>query len=62
MESRSQPDVAGRVAMAIHIIAFYWISIRMVFRKRLSKLVIILIVLPCTAVFTYLVLLSVKPP
>lgn len=51
----------GRMLLIVHILAFYSISIWMVFRKNFSKLVILLIVFPATAVFTYLVMLFLRP-
>jgi len=54
-------DIPSRIIMGIHIIAFYWISIRMVFKKNFSKLVILLIIFPGTAVPTYIVMLFFRP-
>jgi hypothetical protein len=51
----------GQALMLVHIIAFYVISIRMLFVKNLSKWLILLILFPFTAVFTYIGLLFVKP-
>ena len=61
MESSSPDNTFGRVLMAIHIVAFYVITIRMVFIKRISKWVILLILFPATAVITYVVLLFLRP-
>ena len=58
---RSGMHMFGRVLMGIHIIVFYVVSIRMVFVKNLSRWVILLIVFPATAVFTYIVLLFLRP-
>lgn len=57
----STQHVIGRVLMLVHIIAFYVISIRMLFVKNLSKWIILLILFPATAVLTYIVLLFLKP-
>ena len=53
--------LVGRILMGVHIIAFYAISIRMLFVKNLSKWIILLILFPATAVLTYIVLLFLKP-
>lgn len=53
--------MAGRMLMLVHMIAFYVISIRMLFVKNLSKWIILLILFPATAVLTYIVLLFLKP-
>lgn len=57
----STQHVIGRILMGVHIIAFYVITIRMLFVKNLSKWLILLILFPATAVLTYIVLLFVKP-
>ena len=57
----STQHMVGRVLMLIHMIVFYVISIRMLFVKNLSKWLILLILFPFTAVFTYIGLLFVKP-
>lgn len=51
----------GRILMLVHIIVFYFISIRMLFVKNLSKWIILLVLFPATAVLTYIVLLFLKP-
>ena len=62
MESSSSgSNTLGRVLMAIHIVVFYVISIRMVFVKNLSKWVILLILFPATAVLSYIVMLFFRP-
>lgn len=57
----STQHVIGRIVMGVHIIAFYVITIRMLFVKNLSKWIILLILFPATAVLTYIVLLFLKP-
>jgi uncharacterized sodium:solute symporter family permease YidK len=54
-------DIPGRILIGVHIVAFYWISIRMVFKKHFSRLVILLVVFPATAVFTYVIMLFLHP-
>lgn len=43
------------------LLMFYWISIRMVFKKNLSKLLIALIIFPVTAFFVYIIMLFLAP-
>jgi hypothetical protein len=57
----STQHVIGRIVMGVHILAFYVITIRMLFVKNLSKWLILLILFPFTAVLTYIGLLFVKP-
>lgn len=57
----STQHVVGRGLMLVHMIVFYVISIRMLFVKNLSKWLLLLILFPFTAVFTYIGLLFVKP-
>jgi len=57
----SNMHILGRVLMGIHIVAFYVVSIRMLFVKNISKWVILLILFPATAVITYIVLLFLRP-
>ena len=57
----SNMHMFGRVLMLIHIVAFYVITIRIVFVKNISKWVILLILFPATAVITYIVLLFLRP-
>jgi hypothetical protein len=50
-----------RALVGVHLVAFYWISIRMVLRKHLNKAIILLVIFPATAVITYVVLLFLRP-
>lgn len=53
---------AVRIAYGVvFFAAFYGISIYIIFRKRLHKGLIALILLPPTAIFMYVVLLFLKP-
>ena len=56
------PSAGFRIAYGIVFIAsFYGISIFLIFRKNVSKWLIALLLLPPTAVITYLVLIFLKP-
>jgi len=61
MARLGEDHIANYFLIPIYGISMYWISIRMVFRKRFSKLVILLILFPATLFLTYFVLLFLRP-
>ena len=53
-ENNMWPSSIVRIIYGIiFFLAFYWISIRMIFRKRLQKGLILFVIIPFTAVFMY---------